>query len=770
MHHPITYSPSPDRTDAQISLPHPTSTEGENLSAPPPLSSSKGYSTIPPSSLPSSHTLIILTSRKAITPQTISIQSLDSLNQDIVQVFLSSQSDGNLSEDPVIAARWSHQCHYSMVLMRRLLIDAQGKFRKMVSDNRALASRIDQDIQSAHLQMSALRAELADTNQRITDICEPMAGNVITTCMPPTSTTNSAAVISTAEGHWLKDANQGSTETAVKVSRVCSSSPPIADKGGTRSSADFVDRPVLSPKSIVPQGQKVGEQKTNLVNGSSPDQSLKKDKVSDTHAKDLNDLDKVSGDDASLGGRHFLQDGSERPQIPPKQTVLASKGLRDPPGKDTKEKPEGLTESSKVNEELSVSKHKGHRRERRSLRGSDVQKSVLEDLKSQSKLDDSKSELQRSESDGNQNSAPECDLSISGSPFKEDSSKVASEDSVLCSSSSLKSSPRKTESSGEGSKKDDFSMDYHRSSPPVKDESNAQCFPLLKDAPQVFLQKDSSTNGHRYKAKTKSDPLDKRRDNSAQEFSILSSPSSVMRHKTGVSKLQLGICNWDSRKFEHKESWYKTQDASSSMSGKSMDESSSKEETSDSQDGLPPEYCDQRPIRDENKGGRFVIFDSKNIRGSYSDWRTSLSESYRDQQVSSESWKSTAMCSAADQMDGKTAVDDKRQVPEKDQNTIGLIQQDSSYYRKTENLEYSSYNSAAKSSEECEVESLRIKNSALLRDLEEVMESRDEKAKENAAMHAKLDHMDKDLKHAKEALSGELTPSFGIHLCVCRSS
>ncbi|CAL1299326.1 unnamed protein product [Larinioides sclopetarius] len=626
------------------------------------------------------------------------IQSLDSLNQEIVQVFLSSQSDGNLSEDPVIAARWSHQCHYSMVLMRRLLIDAQGKFRKMMSDNQALASRIDQDIQSAHLQVSALRAELADTNQRIKDICsESMAGNVITTCMPPTSTTNTTTVISTAEGHWLKDAKQGHTvtESTVKVSRVCSSSPPIADKGGggTKSPADLVEpthRQVQSPKSTVPQASKVNEQKASLVNGSSSDPSGKANKNPETVGKEQNILDKVN-DEAFSGSRKFPHDGSERPQVPPKQLGLASKGSRDILAKDAKEKPEGLTESSKMNEELSVSKHKGHRRERRSLKGSDVQKSILEDLKSQqsnSKMDDSKSELQRSESDGNQNSAPECDLSISGSPFKEGSSKVASEESVACSSSSLKSSPRKNESATkEDSKRDDFSVDFHRSSPPVKDESNAQCFPLIKDASEVYLQKDT-TSSHRYKAKTRSDPLDRRSDKCAQEFSVLSSPSSVMRHKTGVSKLQLGICSWENRQFDPKESWYKTQDNSSSMSGKSMDESSSKEETSDSQDGLPSEFCDQRPIRDENKGGRFVIFDSKNMRGVYSDWRTSLSESYRDQQQMSESWKNSA-CSASEQNDSK-AVDDKREVPEKDQSSCGLVQ-DSSYYRKSENLEYSPY-------------------------------------------------------------------------------
>ncbi|GFV37506.1 hypothetical protein TNCV_4968481 [Trichonephila clavipes] len=624
--------------------------------------------------------------------------SLDSLNQEIVQVFLSSQSDGNLSEDPVIAARWSHQCHYSMVLMRRLLIDAQGKFRKMMSDNQALASRIDQDIQSAHLQVSALRAELADTNQRIKDICsESMAGNVITTCMPPTSTTNTTTVISTAEGHWLKDTKQGNpgAESTVKVSKVCSS-PPIADKGGTKSPVDLSEsstqRSVQSPKSVVSQHQKSGEQKTNLFNGSSQDQSAKGSTELETIRKEQNNLDKAN-DDAFSGVKHFPHDVSERPQVPPKQVGLASKGSRDLTTKEVKEKTENSTENSKPSEEMPVSKHKSHRRERRSLKGSDIQKSVLEDLKSQqsnnSKTDDSKSELQRSESDGNQNSAPECDLSISGSPFKEDISKLASEDSVLCSSSSLKSSPRKKESVDDGSKREDFSMDFHRSSPPVKDESNAQCFPLLKDSSVVFLQKDS-TNGHRYKAKTKSDPLDKRRDKCAQEFSVLSSPSSVMRHKTGVSKLQLGICSWENRQFELKEPWYKTQDNSSSMSGKSlMSESSSKEETSDSQDGLPPDFCDQRPIRDENKGGRFVVFDSKNNREPFRDWRTTLSESYRDQQAS-DSWKSGS-CTTVEQKETKI-VDDKRQAPEKDQNISGLIQE-SSYYRKPENLEYSPYNS-----------------------------------------------------------------------------
>lgn len=68
-----------------------------------------------------------------------------------------------------------------------------------------------------------------------------------------------------------------------------------------------------------------------------------------------------------------------------------------------------------------------------------------------------------------------------------------------------------------------------------------------------------------------------------------------------------------------------------------------------------------------------------------------------------------------------------------------------------------------------EVEALRIRNAALLRDLEEVMESRDEKAKENALMAAKLEQTEKELKHAKEALVGKsqipLSQNFTCFLC-----
>ncbi|KAL3187084.1 hypothetical protein MRX96_026011 [Rhipicephalus microplus] len=57
-----------------------------------------------------------------------------------------------------------------MALMRRLLVDAQAKFRNMMDDNKALASRIDGDLQQAHQEVSQLRAELQDTNSRISSM------------------------------------------------------------------------------------------------------------------------------------------------------------------------------------------------------------------------------------------------------------------------------------------------------------------------------------------------------------------------------------------------------------------------------------------------------------------------------------------------------------------------------------------------------------------------------------------------------------------------
>ncbi|XP_006819717.1 kazrin-like [Saccoglossus kowalevskii] len=61
--------------------------------------------------------------------------------------------------------------------MRRLLVDAQTKFRKMMEENKKLAARIDGSIQSANQDMSVLRAELEDTNKRITELSSDSENN-----------------------------------------------------------------------------------------------------------------------------------------------------------------------------------------------------------------------------------------------------------------------------------------------------------------------------------------------------------------------------------------------------------------------------------------------------------------------------------------------------------------------------------------------------------------------------------------------------------------
>ncbi|KAK8726117.1 hypothetical protein OTU49_010380, partial [Cherax quadricarinatus] len=98
---------------------------------------------------------------------TKAIQSLDSLNDQIVEfIFSGSDFDDHNGGSP----KQREALKSSMALMRRLLVDAQSKFRKMVEDNKQLASRIDGDLQTAHQEVNLLRQELADTNRRITQL------------------------------------------------------------------------------------------------------------------------------------------------------------------------------------------------------------------------------------------------------------------------------------------------------------------------------------------------------------------------------------------------------------------------------------------------------------------------------------------------------------------------------------------------------------------------------------------------------------------------
>ncbi|XP_077510437.1 liprin protein kazrin isoform X2 [Amblyomma americanum] len=141
--------------------------------------------------------------------ETQAIQSLDSLNEQIVRYVLSPQGQNSELGDGVVSgprlqkppSEEQQRCQgpasphegrgggeggsralivggheqqvalqSSMALMRRLLVDAQAKFRNMMDDNKALASRIDGDLQQAHQEVSQLRAELQDTNSRISSM------------------------------------------------------------------------------------------------------------------------------------------------------------------------------------------------------------------------------------------------------------------------------------------------------------------------------------------------------------------------------------------------------------------------------------------------------------------------------------------------------------------------------------------------------------------------------------------------------------------------
>lgn len=84
--------------------------------------------------------------------------------------YIFKSSDGDLDLDKDLSLKEKDTIKSSMVLIRRLLLDAQTKFRIMVEDNKHLAARIDGSIHAANQEVTALRAELADTNKRLTEI------------------------------------------------------------------------------------------------------------------------------------------------------------------------------------------------------------------------------------------------------------------------------------------------------------------------------------------------------------------------------------------------------------------------------------------------------------------------------------------------------------------------------------------------------------------------------------------------------------------------
>ncbi|GAB1605453.1 kazrin-like isoform X2 [Argonauta hians] len=123
------------------------------------------------------------------------IQSLDSLNDQIVQYIFLPQ-DITLDLDRELSSQEHETLRSSMLLIRRLLMDAQGKFRKMVEDNKQLAARIDGSIHLANEEVNALRSELASTNKRLTEITNESSSpkpNLLSLPFPENDTDSSQA-------------------------------------------------------------------------------------------------------------------------------------------------------------------------------------------------------------------------------------------------------------------------------------------------------------------------------------------------------------------------------------------------------------------------------------------------------------------------------------------------------------------------------------------------------------------------------------------------
>ncbi|XP_039250184.2 kazrin-like isoform X3 [Styela clava] len=108
------------------------------------------------------------------------LQSLDSLNEQILQFIFSSSLNnagtGSVSglissfDSDALLPKQRDALTASLTLMRRLLMDAQTKFKKMVDDNRRLASHIDGTIQSANQEVNTLRIELDMTNKKLREL------------------------------------------------------------------------------------------------------------------------------------------------------------------------------------------------------------------------------------------------------------------------------------------------------------------------------------------------------------------------------------------------------------------------------------------------------------------------------------------------------------------------------------------------------------------------------------------------------------------------
>lgn len=99
------------------------------------------------------------------------------MNDQIVQ-FIFSPLQNDEGDEKDLGPKEQETLHSSMVLIRKLLQDAQAKFRKMVEDNKQLAAKIDGSINAANQEVSALRAELEDTNKRLSELSDSEIGKM----------------------------------------------------------------------------------------------------------------------------------------------------------------------------------------------------------------------------------------------------------------------------------------------------------------------------------------------------------------------------------------------------------------------------------------------------------------------------------------------------------------------------------------------------------------------------------------------------------------
>ena len=92
------------------------------------------------------------------------------MNDQIVQYIFHPVQNAEIEFDKDLQPKEQETLKSSVGLIRRLLLDAQAKFRKMVEENKQLAAKIDGSICAANQEVSALRAELEDTNKRLTEL------------------------------------------------------------------------------------------------------------------------------------------------------------------------------------------------------------------------------------------------------------------------------------------------------------------------------------------------------------------------------------------------------------------------------------------------------------------------------------------------------------------------------------------------------------------------------------------------------------------------